>query len=184
MEKLFVSLLALVLVGGCGRAVAQGGNSPEHAAKILSKSLQEFRLDEAMGMVIPEDRGVMTVGLTIAAAFMTMGNKDLADEYERMIEKHGVDKDKMGSMFGKMSDPDEARPAADDALKGVDRDALLRGVGEFMKEHSKGGGGPMKIGGKLTGLIIDGDEATGRLGGKDIVFRRIDGRWYATIPLK
>ena len=36
-----------------------------------------------------------------------------------MVEKHGVDKDKMGSMFGKMKDPEQARPAADEALKGV-----------------------------------------------------------------
>lgn len=184
MEKVFLSLLALVVAAGCGQASAEGGHSPEHVAKILTESVQEYRFDDAVNVIVPEDRGLLVLGLVFVGGFMTLGDKDAAAEYEEMIEGFGVHKDGIRDAIGNMKDPEKARPAAEAALEGVDREKLAAKVGAFMKRHAKDGKNPMKMGGKLTELSIDGDNATGRLGSKPIAFRRIDGRWYASVPMK
>ena len=38
-----------------------------------------------------------------------------------------------------------------------------------------------KLGGELTDLKVDGETATGKIDGKPIGFKRIDGRWYISV---
>ncbi len=104
----------------------------------------------------------------------------LAQRYDAVAHKHGLPGLK-----------DEKEPAGDpaalfdkvDTVEVVgDFGALLDGIGEATGEAAPA---PPVPAGKLEGLKIDGDKATGQLDGEPVTFEKIDGRWFISeLPKK
>lgn len=102
----------------------------------------------------------------------------LAKRYDEVAHKHGLP-----GLKDENSSADPATLFAKiDAVEVVgDFGALLDGIGEATGEAAAP---PVPVG-KLEGLKIDGDRATGRLDDEPITFVKIDGRWFiADLPKK
>ena len=74
---------------------------------------------------------------------------------------------------------DERRKAAAAYLAGIDRPALMEDLMRVIAKTDSAG-----LGGELTDLKVKGDTATGKIGHKSVVFLRLGGSWYFTIPGK
>ncbi len=104
----------------------------------------------------------------------------LAAQYDVVAKKHGLPglKDEESPEM----DPEKLFDKVDAVEMVGDFGALLESVGEATGEKAPS---PPVPDGKLEGLKIEGDKATGMLDGEPIQFVKLEGRWYvADLPKK
>lgn len=119
-------------------------------------------------------------------------------EMDKIKRTHKVDMpsmEEMGvSIMSGKPKPLELAKKVGTKIDNVDHGAFIADMAkavEKMKDVMPGGGkgGPgnpideikAKIGdGKLTNLKVDGDTATGTLAEEEVIFKKVDGRWYVT----
>ncbi|MGH9363030.1 MAG: hypothetical protein ACRD2T_14040 [Thermoanaerobaculia bacterium] len=99
---------------------------------------------------------------------------------EAVLAKHGIT-----DLMAETPDPEpgsDPEKNAEKLLAGVDQVALISDITALMRESFKdekeGTPTPPIPKGELEGLKITGDTATGKVGGEDVHFVKIDGRWY------
>jgi plasmid stabilization system protein ParE len=109
----------------------------------------------------------------------------IAGQFEALLERHGLDE-----ILASDPPPEGSGPEAlEAALADVDQVALIADVMRFMQEAMPGTEGeeaaksPVPVG-DLEDLVVDGDRATGKVGGEDAHFVRVDGRWYVALDVE
>lgn len=103
---------------------------------------------------------------------------ELRDAYNAMVSKYGLPQI--------TEDEEPADPDLDAIFEEIDQAAFLEDIMAFLdsmpgdEEASPAEeGAPWDFGdATLTDLKIEGDTATGTIGGEEVTFVRIDGRWY------
>ena len=178
------STLSLTMVMMTGMVVAFASMGAEMGAGMAEGMAEAFEDEEMSDEAKRERDAEMAAQRDEAAA----GVAAITGEYEAILERHGL--------MELMSDDDamdDADPAA--MLAGVDQVALLQDLMGFLDampgeseegEEGDGGGGDSPVDvphGELTGLAVDGDHATGKLGDEDVEFVKVDGRWYLSLDL-
>jgi hypothetical protein len=107
--------------------------------------------------------------------------KKLEGRYEEILASHGV-----SDLL--QQEPAEGTPPGE-LMKGVDQVSLIRDLMQLLEslpgDERSGESGPVDLPeGELTGVAIDGDHATGKLGDESVDFVRVDGRWYLDLGLE
>jgi len=179
-----IMILAL-LAAGCG---TEGGSSPADVFSRAKASVESKDWAGMMDCVAPDDRPLLSFGLVVAGSVivgmssMTGGEKDgaMKTDYEAVLKKHDIDPSNTDMPKLEPSDKDGMRRAAGEMMKGIDHKAFFVDMMRFLSEHGEGDGvsAAGKLKGDLSDVEIDGDRATGRAGGKDLTFVKVDGRWY------
>ena len=105
--------------------------------------------------------------------------KQFEADFEETLKRYGVEE----VMESESDDPVEL-------MADVDQVGLIRDLMKLMddlpgEEGPEDGESPVDLPeGDLTDLEIQGDTATGIIGGEPVEFVRIDGRWYLSLGLK
>ncbi|HEX6203640.1 MAG TPA: hypothetical protein VF100_11600 [Thermoanaerobaculia bacterium] len=118
---------------------------------------------------------------TAEMAALSAQASDMSARLEALLERHGV-----VELMEQDSDPAAAGPEAAAALLAdVDQVALIADLMSFMSEAFPEAAGeePTPVPpGELTGLVVEGDTARGRIGEEEVAFVRVDGRWFVDLP--
>src|SRR6185503_18400958 len=121
----------------------------------------------------PTDRPTYGQGVAMALAFLPMGSMDNPTASEK-IQKE------LDAFFAKYQLKPPFMRDAEELFKGVDLPAFISGAMAFLKSHAKKGDPstlPVPTG-KPEDVKITGDEAVATMGGKEVKFARISGRWF------
>jgi len=103
--------------------------------------------------------------------------KEIEGRLTALLEKHGIDPPSEDEAM------DAEATGLEEDLAKVDQPALLADLVAFMDQLSEEGEmtatrDETEIPEEFSGLAIDGDRATAKLGDRDVELVRIDGRWY------
>jgi len=194
-----------------GGAAAGGAESPPALVAQAKSLLEKGDMRGVVGLIAPQDRPLMSVGLLMfskmapllmgglgeafggvtggeAKAKMAEQMKPFNEAMAATLSKHGlgdVDLDKMGADLRKGT-PEAAAAWIQEKAPDLDHAAFVADVltavsklGDKAASASKQGFERLK--GKLEDMKIDGDHATGTLGGKPGEFVRVAGRWYFSV---
>ncbi|HMB52236.1 MAG TPA: hypothetical protein VKU40_02895 [Thermoanaerobaculia bacterium] len=112
------------------------------------------------------------------------GNEEIAARLHALLDDHGVHRVPQDEVL-------EAEPA--EVLAGVDQVSLLPRLmavlveltGDEEEEGTEGGMAPIDLplpAGELTDVVTDGSTARGTIGGQQVEFLQVDGRWYLSLP--
>ena len=114
-----------------------------------------------------------------ASAKMKTELAKLSEGYNGVMKKYGL------PVMPKEGEPEPAEPSKEELDKlfaNLDHGAFITDVMEFMEsmpgEKSESDSPFAVKGDKLENLKIEGDKATGTVGGEAMNFVQIDGRWY------
>jgi hypothetical protein len=152
------------------RSGADDTNSPEAVAARVTAVMLAEDYDELLPLILPRDRDLVTAALFLAAGFAAD-----KDELVALKKKHGLD---TGRKLRMQESRDAMRASASEWLGDTDRNALFADLLVLLARH----GGARIPSGELSELKVEGDQASGTLGGKPVRFIRAEGRWYITIP--
>ncbi len=117
--------------------------------------------------------------------------KKASEEAEKMgtalagvLEKHGLTKKLEKSPTENLKDEAEMKKAAKELLKDADQAALLTDLMGFMQQNMDEGESEPLVAPdcELKDLNIDGDKATAKCGDEDLLFIKIDNRWFLSMP--
>ncbi len=177
------AMMSMMLILSTGMMVAFGSMGTELASGMATG------MAEALG-------GEMTAEQKAEAAAQKKKAEEqvaaLQGKYEAVLAKHGI-KDLMEQDTPGPAEGEDPGQAAAKLLANVDQVALIADLVAFMNDNmkdakkeageSEADTGPVKIPqGKLEGLKIEGDGAAGTVGGEEVRFVKIDGRWYLAMP--
>jgi hypothetical protein len=92
----------------------------------------------------------------------------MEEKLEKIFESHGAAQ--------WLDEEDTSEPS----LEGVDQIGLIRDLQAFMRDLDPDSEDQPKSvpTGELEDLVIEGDRATGRIGGENAEFVKVDGRWF------
>ena len=156
-------------------APGEGAESVEAVIKQMQSAASAGRGAQVLSVIYPTERSEYAQGVAVALAFLPMASMDdqkaadaVTKELDAFFAKHNVK-----PPFNK--DPDEL-------FKGVDLNAFVTDSFTFIKSHLKKGdsmGDALPVPpGKPENVKVTGDSATASLGGKDVNFSKISGRWF------
>jgi len=182
------ALAVLVQLASAAPAPAQGctAATPEQTWEGFSAAMARVDFGELATCLTPQGRQKMAAELlTMNAMLASMAGVGLAAE-EGSDEPPDEDREEAEKRVQAFADLlaayGLANPAAEDIdeaaveaqLAGLDHVALLADLGELL------GLGPddMQSVGELTDLVVEGDSAHGKAGGKSYSFTRAEGLWY------
>jgi hypothetical protein len=104
----------------------------------------------------------------------------LTDKYNAVMQKHGLPQ---LPKEGEAQPPEMSKEEMDKIFAKIDHPAFIAEVMAFLEsmpgEKKLDEGGPFELkDGTLADLKIDGDKATGTVGGEAMNFVQVDGRWF------
>lgn len=143
------------------------GPPPVITAALAGKGAQ------VLSVIYPTDRQAYGQAMAMMLTFLPMGSMDnpaadekLQKELDTFFAKH------------KLKPPFAREPA--DPFQGVDLPAFVSDSMLFLKSHAKKGEDPgLPVpSGKPVDVTITGDTAVAILGGKEVKFARISGKWF------
>ncbi|HEX2165586.1 MAG TPA: hypothetical protein VHM02_16710 [Thermoanaerobaculia bacterium] len=198
--------MSMVLMLGAGMMTAfaqMGAGLAEGMAEMgadLAEGMAEGLADSMGGELAVEGESEATAAAAEAEAEAVAAEEDaeaagaaeldelaaqaagMAERYEALLARHGVDE-----LMEQETPPGAAGPEAAAALfAGIDQVALIADLMDFMREEfpdEAAGEEPVPVpAGELSGLTVDGDAAHGLIGGEEVDFVRVDGRWYLDLP--
>jgi hypothetical protein len=152
-----------------------GAASVEAVVKQLQTAALAGKGAQVLSVIYPTERADYAQGVTMAMTFMVMGNlsdekasEALQKEIDAFLDKHKIK-------------PPLMRDAAE-LFSGIDLNAYLSDALAFLKGHTKKGDNPADAlpipKGKPENVTVDGDHATAMLGGKEVSFSKIGGKWF------
>jgi hypothetical protein len=156
-----------VITATDGVATVEGVIKQMQAGAVAGKGAQ------VLSVIYPTDRTTYGQGVAMGLAFLPMGSMDNAAAGEK-IQKE------LDAFFAKYQLKPPFMRDADELFKGVDLPAFISGAMAFLKSHAKKGD-PSTLpvpSGKLEDVKTNGDEAVATMGGKEVKFARISGRWF------
>ena len=156
-------------------SAGEGAESVEAVVKQLQSAAAAGKGAQVLSVIYPTERGDYAQGVAVALAFLPMASMDdqkaadaLEKELDAFFAKHNV------------KPPFNKEPA--ELFKGVDLNAFVSDSFAFIKSHAKKGDNPNDMlpvpSGKAEDVKVNGDTATATLGGKDVNFSKISGRWF------
>ena len=102
------------------------------------------------------------------------------DGYNAVMTKYGL------PVIPESGEAEEPEGDPKELFASMDQGAFLKDIFAFLEsmpgekeEGAEESKGPLDLGdGQLTDLVVDGDSASGKIGGEDVQFVRLDGRWF------
>ena len=207
-----VALLLTPVFSAPVRAAELGGESPEALVAKLVAASETEDFGQLAALLAPDIRLEMAQGLWAGATMMVAMSSSMGDlaagmgealgeeteegkaqaakakaeveakfgaikkRYDEVAKKHGMPTLEAAEAGG---DPAELFAKADLVALISDYGALLKSVAEESGAQKTKRDIPETI----EGLKVEGDRASGKLGGADISFVKIDGRWFiASLP--
>jgi hypothetical protein len=152
---------------------ADGAASVEAVVKQMQTAALAGKGAQVLSVIYPTDRATYGQGVAMALAFLPMASMDNPTAGEQ------VQKD-LDAFFAKAQVKPPFMRDADELFKGVDLPAFISGAMVFLKSHAKKGD-PSSLPvppGKPEDVKITGDEAVAMMGGKEVKFARISGKWF------
>lgn len=152
---------------------ADGAASVEAVIKQMQTAALAGKGAQVLSVIHPTDRPTYGQGVAMGLAFLPMASMDNPAAGEK-IQKE------LDAFFAKyqIKPPFMRDPA--ELFQGVDLPAFISGAMAFMKSHAKKGD-PSTLpvpSGRPEDVKITGDEAVATMGGKEVKFARISGRWF------
>ena len=152
---------------------ADGAASVEAVVKQMQTAALAGKGTPLLAVIYPTDRATYGQGVAMALAFLPMASMDNPTAGEKVQKE-------LDAFFAQyqLKPPFMREPA--ELFKGVDLTAFVSGAMAFMKSHAKKGD-PATLpvpSGKPEDVKITGDTAVATMGGKDVKFARISGRWF------
>jgi hypothetical protein len=183
--------MAMMMVAAAGMMVAFAQMGSEMAEGMAEGMAEAFAEEDDAAADADETAEETTEAAADAAAdaagpeAMEAQVAAIAGQFEALLERHGLDE-----ILASDPPPEGSGPEAlEAALADVDQVALIADVMRFMQEAMPGTEGeeaaksPVPVG-DLVDLVVDGDRATGKVGGEDAHFVRVDGRWYVALDVE
>ncbi len=154
---------------------ADGAATPDAVIKQMQTAAAAGKGGQVLSVIYPTERNDYAQGVAMALAFLPMANMSDAKASDAMTKE-------LDAFYAKHNvKPPFARDAAD-LFKGVDVNAFVSDSFAFIKSHAKKGDNPADMlpvpQGKAENVKIDGDNATASLGGKDVNFSKLGGKWF------
>ena len=156
-------------------SAGDGAASVEAVVKQLQTAALAGKGGQVLSVIYPTERGTFGQAVAVTLAFVPMAS--MSNEKEGAQVQKEVD-----AFFDKhhLKPPFVRDPA--DLFKGVDLTAFVSDALVFLKNHAKKGDKPADMlpvpSGRPENVKVAGDAATATLGGKEIKFTRISGRWF------
>jgi hypothetical protein len=152
-----------------------GAASVDAVVKQLQTAALAGKGAELLSVIYPTERATFGQGMAMVLAFLPMASMDnpkageaVTKELDAFFAKH------------KVKPPFSREPA--ELFKDVDLPAFVSGAMVFLKSHAKKGDDPAAMlpipSGRPENVKITGDTAVAMLGGKEIKFSRISGKWF------
>jgi hypothetical protein len=207
-----VTLAVVLGIAAVGVEAGQteGAESPQALVARLLAAAENNDFAEMAACLAPRDREEITVGMILmssmtvamsggmagmAEGFTEASGEDMNDkqkaEAEAKMKEAEAEAKKLQQKLEKIFETHGAEQWLDESdnsqpsLEGVDQIGLIRDLQRFMKEDLDSGDAqrpsPVPTG-ELKDLVIEGDHATGTIGGQGAQFLKIEGRWFVTIP--
>ena len=158
---------------------SEGADSPEAIIAIVNEAEASGEFGMIFPLILPEQRPMVLIGAWFGAAHrqlaMTTDSRVVGD-YQEMLARHGLDETYLSAPA---AGEDAVRALAEEALRGVDQQALFQDLFEFQANHGetkKASGMSGAIDGRQ--LSEDGSEATLGIGEGEVRFSLREGRWY------
>jgi len=187
------------------KKAAADQNIAEMAACMSPKSRTEMAMGMYLGatMMVAFSEMGLEMGGAMAGGMDEMMSEEDKKKAQENLEKGKADvaklKERYNEMVGKYGLPKlpaEGEPEADmpkeEAEKlfaSIDQGAFVEDVMKFLEsmpsedKPSADEAAPVKIPeGPLENLQVSGDTASGSVGGEELQFVKIDGRWYVEMP--
>ncbi len=202
-QSLIIALILVLCAGSTIWASSQpGGATPQEVFDRFTAAAEAGNWEEVAACLSPEGLTQMSAmmvamgGMMVAFAQMGesmaegMGEPDqakaastevnsLEKKFEDLLGRHGIDTKSMEEGSG----DDEELPAA------FSSPAFFADVMRFIDElpsddeSDSSGGSFNSPKGKLENVVIEGDRATGTVGGEPGGFVRVGGRWYFDLDM-
>jgi hypothetical protein len=155
-------------------------------------------LSDMVPMIHPDHQATFGMGISMMGAFaplMAMPDDATAEEQEALGNKLSAEFEALEAKHGLREPPDDM-PGADSPegmamrarymFEGVDVAAYVADVEEWLGEvagDAMGGGMPDLSEFSADSFEVDGDTATGEMGGKPVELIRDNGRWFLKIDM-
>jgi hypothetical protein len=156
-------------------SATEGAESVEAVVKQLQTAALAGKGARVLSVIYPTERAEFGQGVAMALAFLPMASMGNEKEGEAVQKE-------LDAFFNKhqLKPPFAREPA--DLFKGVDLTAFVSDAMVFLKNHAKKGDNPADVlpvpQGRPENVKITGDAAVATLGGKEIKFTKISGRWF------
>lgn len=156
-------------------SASEGAESVEAVVKQMQTAALAGKGAQLLSVIYPTERADYGQGVAMALAFLPMAS--MGDEKAGTALQKELD-----AFFAKhqLKPPFAREPA--DLFKGVDLNAFVSDAMVFLKAHAKKGEKPAEMlpvpQGKPEGVKVSGDTATATMGGKEVTFSKISGRWF------
>ncbi len=152
-----------------------GADSVQAVVKQLQSAALAGKGAQALAVIYPTDRGAFGQGVAMALALLpmtSMDNPKAADQVQKQLDAFFA-RHKLEPPF--LREPDEL-------FKGVDLAAFVSDALAFLKAQAKKGDKAADMlpipSGRPENVRITGDTAVATLGGHEIKFTRLSGRWF------
>jgi hypothetical protein len=154
----------------------EGAATVDAVVKQLQSGAAAGKGKDMLAVIFPDDRMLYGQGVATALAFSTMG----AAGDEKALEKAQKDVDALIAKH-KLAMPILSKEPAD-IFKNTDLGAFIGDAMTFMRSQTPKGQDPLASlpvpSGKVENVKTAGDAATATVGGKDLTFAKINGRWF------
>ena len=152
-----------------------GADSVEAVVKQMQSAALASRGAQVLAVIYPTERGTYGQGVAMALAFLPMATMDNEKATEQTQKE-------LDAFFAKHQIKPPFMREPEELFKGVDLPAFVSDAFTLMKAKAKKGDKPGDIlpgpQGRPENVSITGDSATATLGGKEVKFSRISGRWF------
>jgi hypothetical protein len=156
-------------------SAGEGAESVEAVIKQMQAGAAAAKGGQVMSVIYPSDRAEYAQGVAVALAFLPMASMDDSKAADAMTKE-------LDAFFAKHNIKPPFNKDPSELFKDVDVNLFVSDAFTFIKSHAKKGdksGDMMPVpSGKPEGVKVTGDTATASLGGKDVNFARISGRWF------
>lgn len=203
--SLALCLVVALTLGACGdkggdgdgsSGSSDGAESPEALVEGIKAAAEKKDLAKLVSYVVPEERMKMTAGIVMGlqmlsgfGSMMPSGVEGAPDmgkvtkDVDALLAKYKIEKMDLKAMMSPDADQAAMEKKAADQMRNVDHVGFIR---EAMPILDKLGRGEKMTRGLddfvVTDLKVSGDTATVKIKGDDVTLRKIDGRWYASMP--
>jgi hypothetical protein len=156
-------------------SATEGAESVEAVIKQMQSAAAAGKGAQVMSVIYPTERGDYAQGVAVALAFLPMASMDNEKAADAMTKE-------LDAFFAKHNVKPPFSKEPSELFKGVDINAFVSDSFTFIKSHAKKGdnaGAMLPVpSGKPENVKVTGDTATASLGGKDVNFSKISGRWF------
>jgi hypothetical protein len=156
-------------------SATDGAESVEAVVKQMQTAAAAGKGSQLMSVIYPTERSDYAQGVAVALAFLPMASMDNEKAADAMTKE-------LDAFFAKHNVKPPFNKEPDELFKGVDLNAFVSDSFAFIKSHAKKGDDAAQMlpvpPGKPENVKITGDSATASLGGKDVNFSKISGRWF------